>query len=142
MACDPVEIREHTASVNPNFIQSLLNRLALLSRNQELIDFRIGERLCRVRMNCEDSRLHGYSDCCVVGNDSGHSINFVWIWVPLNLKVSVASISIDRTIPVVFLENGKVGCDKRITGPIEQARWQAVMLRNRKPLPVIIWRAV
>lgn len=78
----------------------------------------------------------------MVGNDSGNLINREWIWVLMYLKVSVAPVSIDCTILVVFLDNGEVGCNERIPCPFEQARWQAVMLSNSKPFPVIRGRPV
>ena len=54
------------------------------------------------------------------------------------LQVSVAPVGVDCAVPVVFLDYGKVGCNERVSCPVEQACRQAVMLRDCKPFPVII----
>jgi hypothetical protein len=88
------------------------------------------------------SRLHCYPQRRVVGHNPANSINLEWIWVPLNLEISAALVSIDCTVPIAVFHDGKVGSYERIAGPVEQPCGQPVVLRNGEPLPVIIGRTI
>ena len=59
----------------------------------------------------------------MVGNDPSDSINLEWVWVALDLDVSLADIGIDRTVRIECIDDCKVRCYERITRPIKQASW-------------------
>lgn len=91
-------------------------------------------------MDREEPGLRGDARRDMRGDEFPDGVTGEWVGILRQVHKLGRVVAVNEAVAIMWMLDGEVGCDQRISSPVEEARRHPMMLRDGEPLPVVLGR--